>query len=267
MAVANFLTKVCNSENISSAATLGPIRSAICTTLKMVTGEDVSQSPWVHAVMQAAANLKPARPRYDSHWDLELLLEYWESQPPNTALPLSDLLDKCLSLLMAAGIMRSSDLHRIAPETIQFTRSSVSFRLLNPKNAKGLSQPVVINSVDSRPSVCPVRCFKAYMAALAPLRSSTEQKKKVWLGSRRPHIPILPKTIASRVLRTLDAAGVDTKLFKAHSVRLTAVSRAVEQGAALQEVMQHGRWRSEKVFLAFYERSVRTGAVSSAIMS
>ena len=265
--MANFLAKLCREDSISSSASLNPIRSAICTTLRMMTGVDVSQSRWVQAVMQAAGNLKPARPRYDEAWDLECLLDYWEGQPPDDQLDLSSLLDKTLSLLMAAGIMRSSDLHRMVPATISFSASSVSFRLANPKNAKGLSQPVVVAAVPNRPRICPVASFRRYLQVVSPFRRTKVQKEAMWLGSRAPHIPILAKTIASRVLRVLEAAGVDTSRFKAHSTRSAAVRKALEMGASVDEVMFHGRWRSEKVFRAYYERAQRKDAVSAAIFS
>jgi len=233
----------------------------------MITGKDIASSPWIQGVMKSAANLKPAKPKYDSSWDLDILLDYWESQPENASLSLSALLDKSLSLLMAAGIMRSSDLNRIDRTTVQFSESSVTFRLKDPKNAKGWTQPIVVAAVASRPKVCPVRAFRAYLAAIHPHRASLKQKATVWLGSRHPHLPILTKSIASRVLKVLQSAGLDTSRFTAHSVRMAAVSKAIEMGIPLEEIMLHGRWRSEKVFRVFYERSRRKGVVSTAIMT
>lgn len=264
VAVANFLASKLKTS--STVASVLPFRSAVATTLRYVLGVDISDSPWVRAVLEAGDRAKPARPRYADAFDLELLTDYLELSDTDS-LSLPQLLDKCLCLFMAAGIMRASDMARVAFHTVVFTADRVSFQILNPKNARGLTQPVVFAAVPDRPNICPVRALRAYLNQTATLRGSDVHRESLWLSERRPHLPLSSKSISARVLSVMQAAGIDTSLYKAHAVRVAAVAKAMESGVPLDDVLVHGRWRSENVFRVFYERSKRGSHVSASILS
>lgn len=248
-----------------SAATIRPYRAAIRQTILLATGHDIGTNVFVQALAKAADNLMPARPRYSESWDFDLLLRYWDSRAPNAELSDSDLLSKALSLVMGAGVMRSSDMTALQFSSIRFSEEGVRFRLSNPKNANGLTAPIGIARLTDRPTLCPVSVLEEYVSRTAAVRRPA--REEVWLSNRAPYGPLATKSIARKVLKVLTAAGVDTDVFKVHSMRVASVSKALEEGELLDDVLIHGRWRSERVFRMFYERARRGVHVSRSIMA
>lgn len=263
--MANFLAAKLFSGSLGSVASLRPYRAAISSTIQAISGHDPSSSPWVARVMQGAAALMPGKPKYADTWDLDLLLSYWESQRDTDGLPLLALRDKALSLVMAAGVMRSSDMCAMQRSTIRFSSGEMTFQLLNPKNAQGLTAPVHVARCPDRLGVCPVLAMERYMHVSSD-HVPADAPEAVWVSLRRPHLPLSPKSIAARVVAVLTDAGVPPH-FRAHSIRGAAVSKATELGQSLDDVLIHARWKSERVYRLFYDRARRGPHVSQSIMS
>ena len=53
-------------------------------------------------------------------------------------------------------------------------------------------------------------------------------------------------------------AGIDTKLFKAHSTRSASSTKALVSGLSLQEVLDRGNWSGESVLQKHYHKFVET---------
>lgn len=261
--MANFLAQKMRSGSITSAASLRPYRAAISTTFLALSGVDPSDSYWVSRVMQGADKLMPSKPRYADTWDLDLLFSYWESQPANSLLSFESLRLKALSLLMATAVLRSSDAVAIQRSSLQFLPDELTFQLLNPKNANGLTAPVHVARAKRR-RICPVAAMYEYVQRLVSMIPPTSES--LWVTMKKPHTSLASKTVASAVLSVLKAAGVPER-FKTHSIRSAAVSKAMNMGIPLDEVLLHARWKSERVFRVFYDRSLRGTKVSNAILS
>ena len=52
----------------------------------------------------------------------------------------------------------------------------------------------------------------------------------------------------------LTKAGVDTSIFKAHSVRVATTTAAALAGISIPEILEAGDWSSQSVFERFYYR-------------
>ena len=65
----------------------------------------------------------------------------------------------------------------------------------------------------------------------------------------------------------LDLAGIDTKTFKAHSVRGASASAAASAGLTTNQIMKAADWSSESVFQRFYYRPVSTNQIGVAVLS
>ena len=53
----------------------------------------------------------------------------------------------------------------------------------------------------------------------------------------------------------MEAAGIDTAIWKGASGRHASASNALNAGASVQDVLDKGRWTSLAVFHTFYNRS------------
>lgn len=72
-----------------------------------------------------------------------------------------------------------------------------------------------------------------------------------------PFKPIKGEMIANAILEAMSAVGMNTNIFKAHSTWGEAASKALDQGATVDKVMQVGQWSSWSVFNTFYNHLIR----------
>ena len=74
---------------------------------------------------------------------------------------------------------------------------------------------------------------------------------------RTNYKPLAAGTIAKIVLEQMNAAGIDTEKFKAHTVRMATASKQIDLGEEVTSVMHRGRWSSTGVFQKFYNRAMK----------
>lgn len=51
-----------------------------------------------------------------------------------------------------------------------------------------------------------------------------------------------PSTVATWVSKAMDKAGIDTSVYKPHSIRSASSTKAVENGMTISEVKHHANW-------------------------
>ena len=56
-------------------------------------------------------------------------------------------------------------------------------------------------------------------------------------------------------------AGININVYKPHSVRLAAASKAEAANVSLVETMQTGGWSSAATFAKFYDREIEQGSL------
>ena len=71
------------------------------------------------------------------------------------------------------------------------------------------------------------------------------QPSAFFLCHKKPHKPASKSTLARWIKDVLLLADVDTKVFKAHSLRGASSSKALLKGLSVKEVVDHGRWSLE----------------------
>ena len=91
-------------------------------------------------------------------------------------------------------------------------------------------------------------------------------KNRLILGNDQSAIPIGAQRIASISKDMMEDAGIDTKVCKAHAIRGAAATAQIDHGESVDDVMYRGRWRSQSVFRAFYERAQRRVQMPSDFM-
>ena len=69
-------------------------RSALSGVLPPMEGFPVGQHPLVVRLLKGILNLRPAMPRYQESWDVNIALDYMRSLPGNQLLPLKVLSQK-----------------------------------------------------------------------------------------------------------------------------------------------------------------------------
>ena len=73
---------------------------------------------------------------------------------------------------------------------------------------------------------------------------------------QKTHKPASKSTLARWIKDVLLLADVDTKVFKAHSLRGASSSKALLKGLTVKEVVDHGRWSLESTWQKYYHKKV-----------
>ena len=124
-------------------------------------------------------------------------------------------------------------------------------------------------SFPSNPKLCVVNCLHEYEKRTKTFRSSPDNTKpnKLFLSYIRPHKPISSDTLSGWVVDFLSDSGVDTDIFKAHSVRGAASSAAINAGVSLKEILNLADWSQDSSFVRFYYRPAFNPNVARGILA
>jgi len=145
-----------------------------------------------------------------------------------------DLSRKCLSqklaLLMAlVQASRTSELQALDLRFRVYKPSGVSFKLasLTKKRTPGLPPKELFFGAFSKDKhLCVVECLKQYKKVTEGIRSRGSDTRPLFLSYTRPYGPVTSQRIAHWIKDLLAKAGIDTGVFKAHSVRSASTTAA-----------------------------------------
>ena len=99
-----------------------------------------------------------------------------------------------------------------------------------------------------------MECFRQYLKLSRNVRPviPSSLPDKLFISFRRPHKPVTSTTLG-RWLRTfMSAAGIDSQIYKARSVRSASTTAAANAFVPLSTIMSMADWSSASTFRAFY---------------
>lgn len=82
-----------------------------------------------------------------------------------------------------------------------------------------------------------VECLKCYEELTLQHRGTQSEAQPLFLSYIKPFKPVTSQRIAHWIKDILSEAGVDTRVFKAHSVRGASVSAAKEKGVGIPDIL------------------------------
>ena len=110
--------------------------------------------------------------------------------------------------------------------------------------------------------ICPVTTLQAYEARTKEFRA--DKKYLLFLSWIGKHDPVFSSTIARWLKICLTEAGIDTGIFKAHSVRGASSSTAAAAGVTTADILNAADWSSVTTFQKFYCRQTKESGDNSA---
>ena len=244
-------------------------RSAISSVHEQVDGQPIGSHPMVSRLLKGAFHERPPQPRYSTTWDVSKVTNHIESLGENQDLTFQDLTLKVVVLLALTRPSRSVDL----------TNLDIRFRQLCPEGATFQSARLAKQSRQTKPvkefffprfeqntKLCPVRALQEYEKRTLDKRSSNGSTQLL-LAMIRPHKPVASSTVARWLKTALSNAGIDTSIFKAHSVRSAAASSASEAGVTTATILDAADWATETTFQRFYYKPKHNSAFGQAVLS
>ena len=111
-------------------------------------------------------------------------------------------------------------------------------------------------SLPDNPTLCPVSTLQEYILRTKQFREGKDDdhKDRLFITTTEGHSPVASATIARWIKSALTKAGIDTSIFKAHSVRGATTTAAALAGISIPEILEAEDWTSQSVFERFYYR-------------
>ena len=103
------------------------------------------------------------------------------------------------------------------------------------------------------PGLCVVTLVREYVARTQELRGS---ESKLLIRYVRPHHAVSKDTIARWVRTVMMGAGLDVAIFKPHSTRTAATSKAKRACVPPTDILKHAGWSNHRTFDRFYNKPV-----------
>lgn len=239
-----------------SYSTINTSRSALSLVLNNIEGYTVGEHPLVIRFLKAVGRQRPPKPRYDSIWDAELVIDLFKRWPCNENLSLRSLTLKLVGMISLLSAQRVQTLAAIDIVNIHFNTTGVEIcipMILKTSKPGKLQPSIVLQSYEMNVNICPVNVIKRYLEVTKDFRKSNN----LFLSLESPHNAVTSQTISRWLKLLLSEAGIDTSIFKAHSYRHSSTTKAAEMGVSIDVIFSRAGWtRSSSMFARYYKKQI-----------
>ena len=215
-------------------------------------------------------NNRPPKPRYFRTWEVSLMTTYLASLGSNRSLSLKQLSWKLAMLFFLTCPERvlaltKVDLHHchILPERVEFMFSFPRKRGMADQLPKAFFTRFPSNS-----KLCPVETLRYYLKATHSFRPVIPSSKPdpLFISYVKAHKPISAPSMVRWLRSLLKASGVDSHIFKAHSVRGAATTAAPNSSVPLSEILKMADWSSASTFQKFYYKPFHSSTFAHGVL-
>ena len=244
--VANFLASLYKEGYQYNS--VNAYRSAISSVHDKADGVPVGQHPIITRLIKGIFNVRPPIPRYSNTWDVQLVLNFLQTQGESETLPLKMLTLKNVFLLAITRPSWSADLSQLDTSRMRSGVNGMSFIPSTLAKQSRQGKPIesfFFPSFPQNPILCLVRTLSAYLDKTNQVRGS---ETKLFLSFIKRNKAVTSSTIARWLRTILEQAGINTEIFSAHSTRGASASAAARGGVTLEDILKAANWSSESVF-------------------
>ena len=185
------------------------------------------------------------------------MLNYLRKLAPANSLNLQQLTHKLVTLIALITAQRDQSIHKLRLDKLSFKGNKATFYvddLLKQSRPGTLGCKLELNAYPPDRRLCVVKYLKRYIELTSRLRG-TEQS--LFISHKKPHRNVTVQTISRWIRFTLREAGIDTRVYKAHSTRAAATSAASRNGVPITQILTTAGWASERTFRRFYNKPLQ----------
>ena len=208
--------------------------------------------------MNGVSNQRPPLPKYCCIWDVEQVLSFIRSLPPNQELTTKMITLKLTILLALSAIHRCSEIKALDLKWLSRSNGTISFqfgsRVKHSKRGK-LPPPVTYYPMTTEPNLCPVTTLNHYIKHTSEWRTD-ETESQLLLSTVKPHKPVSKSTISRWVKEVLKLSGIDINTYQAHSTRSAASSKANIECLRIEDILKKGNWSKESTWQRYYNKEI-----------
>ena len=229
-------------------------RSAISMLTNTDDGTTLGAHPLVIRFMKGIFKMKPTQPRYHKIWDVSIVLNFLRTLSPVRDISLKDLTLKTVALTSLLTASRCQTLHELDLDHVNIGKSSYSFYVNDVKQSRpGYKPPIIKLSaypVDRR--LCIATTMNEYIRRTDGLRTSS----KLFISYTKPFKQVSKETISRWIKIVLIRSGIDVSIYKPHSTRSAAVSKASVKNLSIDFILSTAGWSNCSTFAKYYEKPI-----------
>ena len=238
-------------------------KSALSSFLKICANIDLNSFEEIRRFMKGIFQSRPALPRYEEIWDVNIMLNYLKSFHNTSLYQLSCQL--CMLFLLISA-QRCQTLHLIELSDIKMDNTRV---IICPNHLLKQSRPgqhletMKFEKFPKDKNLCFVTVLSEYLQRTKDLRVGN----KLLISTVKPHKGVSKDTVSRWIKQTMGKAGLDN-MFKPHSIRAASTSKAKKVGVPLHVIAKTAGWANAKVFSKHYDKPIKgnTKTVQEAIL-
>ena len=241
-------------EGGSSFSAINTAKSALLTCVTVDNSYHWNSDTDLVRFFKGVHNSRPPLPKYTSTWDVDIVLKHLGDMDTQGAISLKDLTLKAAMLVALTSGSRAQSIHLMNIDNTIVSQDKVSFFFDVPLKTSRLSRVRQIIEIKKLPGnkCCVFTAVTEYMKRTAGLRST----QALWVSWNKPHSGVSRDSISRWLKAVLSAAGINTKVFSAHSTRMAATSKASCLGVGLTSILATAGWNSATNFTKFYKRTL-----------
>ena len=249
----DFLTYLYNKKLGYSA--LNTARSALSAVGLVIDGFSAGSHPLVIRFMKGIYNKRPSVPRYTSTWDVSKVLNYLRSLSPVNKLSLKLLSYKLVMLISLTLACRTQAIHLL--DVRHMIKSKEGYTLMYSgllKHSKpGTDSPTAfLKSYPPDRRLCVVYVLKEYLRKTVDIRQDVTN---LLISHVKPHKPVCKSTVSRWLKEVMILSGIDCEVFKVHSIRGAATSKAA-QTVPIVDILSVAGWSNAGTFGRFYNKPI-----------
>lgn len=254
MNVLSFLTSL--YEQGLSYSSINTAKSALSGVLGYIDNNCIGKHSLTVKFMKGISRLRPPTAKYSVTWDADKVLDLFLSWPENGNLGVKELSIKLVSLLALTTAQRAQTLASICMENILW---GVPTQIVIPSIQKctSINRPnpvLIINEYLLESKLCVLACLREYVNRTSSYRNLND---RLFLAINKPHTRVTTQTVSRWLCECLSLAGVDTSVFKGHSFRHSATSKASKSGLHIDSIISRVGWSPKcSTFAKFYKRPI-----------
>ncbi|KAJ8914652.1 hypothetical protein NQ315_017349 [Exocentrus adspersus] len=175
--------------------------------------------------------------------------------PPLASLSLEKLTWKLVTLMALTTASRAQTLSKIHANNITEYNDKIEIKISDRVKTSGprkLQPNLVFPYFTVKPELCVASTIKFYLEKTVANRGNISN---FLITYKKPYRPASSQTISRWIKITLRESGIDTNLFKSHSIRHATTSAAAEGGVSLDVIYKTAGWTEKSTtFAKFYNR-------------
>ena len=172
--------------------------------------------------MRGVYHLRPPQPRYTETWNAAKVVRSIPTWGNNAQLSLMNLTTNLGLLLALAKAPRVSELQSWNPRTVQWLPDGAGIQGNDPAKTQRGGSPRVffVPALPGNVAFYLVECLKQYIKMTNTMRTTDQQKERLFLATVQPHTPVTTDTVSRWLKMALKKAGVNRPTTSRHTLRV-----------------------------------------------